>query len=592
MNATRSIIISSLLIISAYASSVWIYSPKLSAQTPPQEPVTCEEVDTTIAQLTALRARAEAADTPEEMQAVVDEFNRLETHNGNDLVVAQQENQLEDRRAYLISRIEDTKEVDAAQGGRNAEELDELLARAEAADDFTELGRVEGELGEIRGRLGLSGGGSGGGGGGGGGGVIGGGGDGSWAGGVLDGSGKNNRAPVPAFTRTVVLGPGDDIQGAINSATPGTDIQLKSGTYNYSNLSISGKGGNPNAWIRLGNAPGEHPILRPTGGYATLNVAGGSSYILIEGLEINGSRVGTTLPDGTYIGSWNDMLAYSNRSCSNIGYHCNQGIMLGCGGCNTNQGHHIVVRDNVTHDFGGSGISTFGVDYVIIEDNVSFNNGNFSRYGESGISAGFPALVGGGSMSDYGFIVRRNTTYDNKQYLGSIDCGCGPGITDGNGIILDGMDHNGAYRRVLVESNLSYNNGVEVPGQGVHGSGMHSVDSSNAEFINNTAYGNAAAQIFACCASNNNKFYNNIAIGNRPLFAAHGVPFTGGCNISSGSENVPTTVTDPMFVNPSAGDFSLRAGSPAINAACGQTASSDLNGALANGAKDIGAIEM
>lgn len=189
MTQLKSLLISSLLIISAYAGSIWFYSDSLSAQSPPREAVTCEEVDTTIAQLTALRARAEAADTPEEIQAIVDEFNRLETHNGNDLLVAQQENQLEDRREYLISRIEDTIEVDTAQGGRNAEELNDLLARAEAADDFTELGRVEGELTEIRGRLGLSGGGGSGGGGGGGGGVIGGGGGGTTTPGTGVGSG-------------------------------------------------------------------------------------------------------------------------------------------------------------------------------------------------------------------------------------------------------------------------------------------------------------------------------------------------------------------------------------------------------------------
>lgn len=588
MNIVKSTILSLILIAGAFALSL-VSSPFSSAQTPPEantaltpeEMLMCEETASTIAELQEIRQRVIDAQDIDEVQLAVNDFNSLETHNGIDINEAQTANDFDRRKEYLISKIDETIAEDTS--GKYTAELEELRAQAENAPDYTELSFVAQDLDEIRSKMGLNGTS-------GGGGTVGGGG-GEWAGGVLDGSGKNNRAPVSSFNNVIVLNPGDNIQAAINSAGPGTDIQLKSGVYNFSNISISGKGGNPNAWIRLGNAPGEHPILKPTGGWATVNVSGGSSYILIEGLEVDGNRVGTTLPDGTYIGSWNDMLNYSNRSCGNIGYHCNQGIMVGCGNCQTNQAHHIVIRDNVTHDFGGSGISTFGADYVIIEDNVSFNNGNFSRYGESGISAGFPALANGGSLDEYGFIVRRNITYDNKQYLGSIDCGCGPGITDGNGIIIDGMDHHGQYRRVLVESNLSYNNGVEVAGQGVHGSGMHAVDSSNVDFINNTAYGNAAGQIFTCCASNNNKFYNNIAVGNRPLFAAHGVPFTGGCNISSASDNIPTTVADPLFNNPGGGDFSLRSGSPAINASCGQTALSDLNGRTANGAKDIGAIE-
>jgi hypothetical protein len=85
------------------------------------------------------------------------------------------------------------------------------------------------------------------------------------------------------------------------------------------------------------------------------------------------------------------------------------------------------------------------------------------------------------------------------------------------------------------------------------------------------------------------RIHNNIIVlasesigdnGSTGTLASHNLFFQAGAPVGEGSVNA-----DPMFANPSGGDFSLQAGSPAIDAG------TDAGLPFAGSAPDIGAVE-
>ena len=171
------------------------------------------------------------------------------------------------------------------------------------------------------------------------------------------------------------------------------------------------------------------------------------------------------------------------------------------------------------------------------------------------------------------------------------------GTSDGNGIIVDNFQNDGATNvnyphRTLLENNLSYNNG---------GKGIHLFKSDFVDVFNNTAYHNNTdtqntgtwrAEL-SLVYSKDTVWRNNIGVANpgngilqwnRAMLIARSEDMVWENNItysgSAGDISVNfsgTSVTesdlsnnllgvDPLFRNPGAGDFSLRDNSPAIDA--------------------------
>ncbi|RZK25449.1 MAG: right-handed parallel beta-helix repeat-containing protein [Flavobacterium sp.] len=153
-------------------------------------------------------------------------------------------------------------------------------------------------------------------------------------------------------------------------------------------------------------------------------------------------------------------------------------------GRETGYSHHIVISNNVVHECGGGGISAIHADYIIVEDNIVYNNSWYSIFGTSGIS--FYQFRNHNESKTYRNIIRRNKCYDNKSMVPWYrSCK----LEDGNGIIIDdfmnkqnGSD-NGLYRgKTLIENNVCWNNG---------GTGIHTFQSSNVDILNNTSYCNS-----------------------------------------------------------------------------------------------------
>lgn len=418
---------------------------------------------------------------------------------------------------------------------------------------------------------------------------------------------------VPRFIRQIYVAPygADDQSGAgparamrsIRAALhrarqlgPGTEVVVRAGTYREGRLLID-LDGEPEAWHGLRAYPGERPVILGSRDWETIHVK--SSYFLLEGLELDGSMIGSRTSDGRRITSAAELDRWGTAfaSCLPSGENCGTGVHVG--GTLAEPVHHVIVRDMIVHDFPGGGIQTGPGDFLLIEDNVTYGNAGYSLYGHSGISVFRSVAVASGEEPAYRIVVRRNLSYGNHQKVPSREIGSDR-PTDGNGIVVDSNHDTGYPHRTLVENNLVVGNG---------GTGIHSYRSSHVDIVNNTSYGNGrnpaqdGGEILAVASS-------DVRIANNVAQAAPGRRLNGNWRnhevVSSGNilyGTIPPELTgpgdilaDPRLVAPSAppvlAGFVPRPDSPAIDAAAGDlVAQLDHAGQPPAGRRDIGALE-
>lgn len=353
------------------------------------------------------------------------------------------------------------------------------------------------------------------------------------------------------------------IQRAANLTNPGDTVLIMNGVYKnaYPNGSIVDitRSGRAGAWITYKAYPGHKPKLQLNGWNAIL-LANKISYIEINGLEVEGNNKNITLA-----------YALSQRS--------NQSNPLTNGNCITVNGlknlngrpHHINIVGNKVHDCGGSGISIMESDYVKVDNNEVYNNAWYGVYGGSGIS--LLSNWNSDNSQNYKMFVTNNKVHHNQMFIPWIKTGK---IQDGNGIIVDRSRNSqkgsklSAYRgRVLVANNISYKNG---------GSGIHTFQSDHVDIVHNTAYLNNQTpelnygQIMTNDSADvkilNNIFYSERGKPTNANWNSNNITFNYNHNANSTFIRVSgpnDTSGDPLFVNPSAGDFRLKSNSPAIN---------------------------
>lgn len=183
-----------------------------------------------------------------------------------------------------------------------------------------------------------------------------------------------------------------------------------------------------------------------------------------------------------------------------------------------------------------------------------------------------------------GCIIRRNKFHDNQI----INANSGVG-----GCLVYRDASGGPITGVQIYNNLSYRNGITInsgtntnfsPGINVHAS-LPEYSPNGVKIWNNVCYGNNGYGIHAGNAINT-ECRNNICFAN----------FFTQLSISNGVQSNNLT-TSPSFVNPSAGDFHLLAGSPAIDAGFNLFASgvvTDHDGVArpSSGPFEIGAYEF
>lgn len=413
---------------------------------------------------------------------------------------------------------------------------------------------------------------------------------------VSDAQGSDSNTGLSASSPLKTLTAGQ------NLANPGDTVFVMNGNYLPATTIKLDKSGVADKYITYKAYKGHTPKFLFSGAiWNAVSING--SYVVLEGIEFQGNNQNLTYADA--LASYNDKIAGGTNNNLYATYNMN-GISIGGPRDETKFPHHVVIRNCKVHDFPGGGLNAIQADYTTFEGNTIFNNAWYMMYGGSGISILTP--FDSDANTGYKNIVRNNICYNNKTTIPWI--GITPArLSDGNGIIIDVnvRPYNSTvidkpYKgRTLVENNVSFNNG---------GSGIHAYDAAHVDIINNTVYNNA--QIMLTYADLYANTCNDVKILNNIIYSKP----DGNCNSNNKNTNVTydyniyfvgkvavkgpnDKVMDPQFVtlstDGSVANFSVKAGSPAIDAGT-QTLfpSKDIKGvARPKGASvDCGAYEV
>ncbi len=347
---------------------------------------------------------------------------------------------------------------------------------------------------------------------------------------------------------------------------PGDTLLLSTGTYTevdaQSSVIINGLNGTADQWITIAAAPGAKPKVN--GGEWQIFLIENSSYVEVRGLEIEGSAATDRKPTT---------------------------------GIEVRDSHHLRLASNYVHDGGGGGIGASKSNHIEILDNYISGMSKWNAFQTSGISTFESSDIGGSPDADgYSMHITGNVVFGNENI--ALPVAGGSAVTDGNCIIIDTQDTTSYTGKTYIANNVCSNNG---------GRGIHVFQSSNVVAVNNTLYHNMqtpklkeeGAELSAVNA-HNVVFRNNLVVPRADRKAtvnsgAKSVSFdTNIYEQTSGSAegNTNRVVTDAGLANPAEGDFSLKRGSPAIDAGNAADApSADQKHTVRRGKPDVGALE-
>ncbi|BAZ69107.1 hemolysin-type calcium-binding region [Fischerella sp. NIES-4106] len=357
------------------------------------------------------------------------------------------------------------------------------------------------------------------------------------------------------------------LQTGADQLEAGDTLYIMNGTYTQSDpskdlLSVWNKNGSEDKWTTIKAYPGHTPKLKVKGAFG-INIAG-SSYLQIEGLDIEGSKDEVTL-DYAQQEQYNPNNPITNSF----------GVVIH-GRSDMGYSDHIVIKDNKVRNFTGGGIGAHDADYITIEKNVVSGNAWYTPKGVSGIGVIWNRNSDN-NTSDYKMVIKDNIVFDNQSLIPWNVAG---EITEGHGIMLDTGDgkdqgHEAYQGKTLVANNTVYDNG---------GFGIQAYHYLNADIINNTTYQNSRSPDMsgeiAVINSKNVGGYNNIMYARSDRRANHihnsenvtfdhNLAYNSSEFVSSNDPNAGDLQNildyDPQFVDPGRGDFTLKSTSPAID---------------------------
>jgi hypothetical protein len=464
---------------------------------------------------------------------------------------------------------------------------------------------------------------------------------------VDDALGNNNNTGASLAT------PWKTIQHAMDNATPGSNVNIRNGTYYEAlEMNVSGTSGNP---ITFTNYNGENVFIDGNNTAVTLLYIASKTDLIIKGLvfqntlgnnsagvliqgkskniifrknkiqHINWTASAATIPNSNK--NSNPFLVYGTNAItaiSNLTIDSNEvsDNITGFSESLTLDGNvdGFTIANNLVHDNVNIGILCAG-NYKVSSDpstdharnGVVQNNTVYNCVSNYATSAGI--YVDGGKN----IIVERNKSYGNGY---GIEIGCeelGPTqhITVRDNILFDneiaglaigGYNYpsTGQVLNCTIENNTMYKNDNTLSGNGE----IVISKASNCIFKNNVLYTNTQNISISSSynglqnnAFNYNAHYVPSAVASNLSFVFNNSTYFGLNNFqSSTSQEMNGIFADPLFVNsniasPSTVDFSLTSGSLCIDAGAPDhmiiSGETDFNyyNRITNSVVDIGAIE-
>ncbi len=368
------------------------------------------------------------------------------------------------------------------------------------------------------------------------------------------------------------------IQAAVNVVRAGDTILVYDG--NYSGFSISADGTSTN---RI--------VIRTAGGLTAINQTNSSG----EGITLSNANY-VSIEGFTITGMPNYGLATHNASATNPmrGLIIRNNMVQNSGSVNiylSQVADSLVEGNTAIGSVASHGIylSNGGSDNTILRNNRSYNNA------KAGIHFNGDLSVGGDGYQT-GLTVENNVIYGNS----------------GNGLNMDGVGDS------VIQNNVLYNNSPNA-------FRAFQIDAAqgprNLSIVNNTFVASSGWPVKLTADQGGHVFFNNILLntGNNGSIVVSNVNFTSNNNIvmdgfSLDGENTvidlaqwqslghdagsQMSTSSALFANPGSSDYSLKTGSPAINAGRASlngvaAPSSDVLGVTRpqGGVHDIGAYE-
>ena len=313
--------------------------------------------------------------------------------------------------------------------------------------------------------------------------------------------------------------PGSNLQSLLNGMSAGDELVLSAGTYNTSNLNISGKNGTSTSWFTVRAATGATVILNNTGGNNMFNVAG-SKFWRFQKLEIKGGASGE---DGIkWTGTCTDMLV-EDCYIHNIG-----GVAINCS--SITRMDRLTVRHCHIHNTGGTGEGMYlgknggggPVLSSIIENNwvhdtggsqgdgIEFNEGCLGNVVRDNVvyNTAYPCIFIENTAAGSANIVERNACWNCTT-----DSVC---QVNGNAIVRNNLFFNGSYAALNMQSGAGievYNNVFYDTARAVR------FPPVSIKFCNNIVDGTSEN---APSGTVSNNYWKSTSYGSNPITAAPG----------------------------------------------------------------------
>jgi parallel beta-helix repeat protein len=349
------------------------------------------------------------------------------------------------------------------------------------------------------------------------------------------------------------------VNNGVSCLHAGDTLLVRGGTYDEALIDNIPSGTSWASPVRIAAFPGETVWMSPTSSMYVVYLANVEHYIELDGINMNATNVA----DGVVkIEGWSGGNAHHIR--------VKNAELVGSPNASSQL---VIVTASVANIVGGNEFINLTVHRGCCSD---FNHGFYVQSSNNlidscrifDISGAGVQIYNGYGVSPDGNVVRNNVIHDGRS--------TGTGQR-GWGIITAGGTGNRLY------NNIVYNIRNAADGS----AGIYVYAGTGTGVYNNTVYGASGYGIVVEPSASDTTITNNISYSN-----ARGDYRDSGAG-TKGSTNL--TGTNPLFVNPSAGNFQLQAGSPAINAGTAiSLVPTDFNGAPRpyGGAYDIGAYEF